>query len=183
MTLQDKMENISVRFFELLANKLGYHCWSGKDFGCDLQLRNVAKLVRTQKNGTVKTRYLDSGRVLDIQLKSVKENNITLNTTTNNLHYDAESKTYNDLIQRRDDRIIDPYSLPLLLLVVVFPENFDETIELKPDHLLLRKSIYWYLPNDDDKLTGNHTTKTVHIPFDNLVTLDFFDEIFNNAYS
>jgi hypothetical protein len=182
MTLQDKMEEISQRFFEVLATKQGYKTWTGRDNGVDLELRPIVKSVRVTKKGKTSNRYLDNGRNIDIQLKSVLSSNITMNDAENRVHFNAEVKTYNDLVERKDMMINDPYSSPLILILVIFPENFEDSVILEDDHMILRKYIYWYKVESTATTSGNEDRQVIHIPYENKVNLDFFDEIFVKAF-
>jgi hypothetical protein len=61
----------------------------------------------------------------------------------------------------------------------VFPNNANEWVEVSENELILRKCAYWYYPNQDITYTNNTHTQVIYIPKENLVTLDFFDTIFD----
>lgn len=163
MTLQDIMEELSTKSIEIIANGKGYYDFSGKDYGTDLHITYAVK-----DNG----RFRKSGRMIDIQLKSVLETNII--DTGETIKYKLEVKNYNDLIRRKNE---DNY-IPLILILFIFPNDPKDWLQVDSEKLTLRKCAYWYYPAINLKLTTNLSKKMIEISKSNLITVDFFPDIF-----
>lgn len=68
------------------------------------------------------------------------------------------------------------------MIVILLPENQSEWLEVDENNLILRKSAYWYIP-EDDTLTNNTSTVTIRIEKQNLLTKESFVELFENQCS
>lgn len=170
MTIQDIKEELSIRLIECIANFNGFDTViPKKDYGTDICIKEQGTRIENGRN-----RYFDTGRELKIQAKSTTIKSITENNTF--ISYNLESKTYNDLITRKND------NKPLILIVVILPENQPEWLEVDENNLILRKSAYWYVP-EDDNLTNNTSSITIRIKKQNLLTKESFVELFENQCS
>jgi hypothetical protein len=164
----DIMEEISKSYLEVIANSQGYFNSISRDFGTDLTIRK-AQYVEGRN------RYLTTGKAIDIQVKSVLSNNITETDTT--INYYLESKNYNDLIDRLKEK---GAFIPLILIVFIMPNNEREWITLTPQELIVRKCAYWYRVVDQEvEYTENKTKVVIRIPKQNIVSIDFFNNQFN----
>lgn len=166
------MEELSKAYIEGIASRRGYFNSSGKDFGTDLTIRK-AYLKPRQKN-----RYLTSGKAIDIQVKSVSEKYVTGldDSTCNYIKYNLEVKNYNDLIDRFNEA---GAIIPLLLIIVILPENKDEWLNLTVDSLILKKCAFWYQSPKGATHATNKSKSVITIPKSNQICLDFFDEQFS----
>lgn len=169
MVSVDKMEDLARNYIETLANNQGYFNLSGKDFGTDL---HITKYNIHDRGGY--KRRLTSPRQVHIQLKSVLEHNVRLTNST--LNFDLETKNYDDLIDRKEEL---GFSIPLILVVFVLPSDESKWIEVTPENLTIRKSAFWYYPEEELKsYSKNANTQVVKIPRSNLIDSDFFPMIF-----
>lgn len=170
MTIQDIKEELSIRLIQCIANINGFVAEvPKKDYGTDLCIKEQGIRI---ENGH--GRNYDTGRELKIQAKSTTLKSITENDVF--ISYNLESKTYNDLITRKNN------SKPLVLIVVLLPENQSEWLEVDENNLILRKSAFWYVP-EDDILTKNSYTITIRLEKQNLLTKESFVELFENQCS
>jgi len=163
MTPQDIMEELSIKYIEIIANNKGYYDLSGKDYGTDLHITYAVK-----DNG----RFRKSGRIIDIQLKSAMERNCI--DTEKTIKYKLEVKNYNDLISRKNE---ENY-IPLILILFIFPNDPKDWLQVDSEKLILRKCAYWYYPAAHLELTTNLSKKMIEISKSNLITVDFFPDIF-----
>jgi hypothetical protein len=169
MTKTDIMECLSKNYLETVANKAGYFSLHGKDFGTDL---HVCKATRIDRGG--KIRLLNSGRQIQIQLKSVLEHNV--NVADKDVHYNLEAKNYDDLIDRRNE---SGSVIPLILVVFIFPSKEDDWVAVTEDDLRLKRHAYWFYPDANQTYTSNDASQVIKIPKSNRIDLDFFPMIFN----
>src|SRR5476649_969698 len=96
MTEEQIKAAISQHFVQLIASRRGFKCTKpDTDHGVDLSVTKVAIFTRGNRE-----RYLDSGYTIDLQLKCTCESQIE--REEDSIKYDLESKTYNDLIDRRN---------------------------------------------------------------------------------
>lgn len=172
MTEEQIKAKLSQHVVELLASRRGYKCAKpDQDHGVDL---TVSHAVPIERNG--RTRYLDSGRYLDIQLKSTCEKQIE--RTGNMIRYKIEAKTWNDLVFRRTSGAL----APLFLVLLVLPDDADQWVSVSPDEVIIRRAAYWYRPGIDAEPTENTSTLTIAIPEANSLTLSFIEDRFGEEY-
>jgi hypothetical protein len=172
VTEEQIKEALSLSFMEAIAHRNGYKCeYTRTDHGVDLRVSEVAVLPR---NG--KTRLLDSGRSIQLQLKCTCE--ASVDRLPDKIKYDLEAKTYNDLIDRRT---LFPL-VPLYLVVLVLPDISADWLVVAPDQLILRRTAFWYLPSPAAGQTDNKETQRIEIPVADSVGLDFFQRRFAEAY-
>ena len=75
MTQEQIKEQLSFRYLEIIVNKIGHKVVPiPQDHAVDIEIREVEK--RTLSNG--KARYSDSGRNIDIQMKSTTDDKVVL---------------------------------------------------------------------------------------------------------
>jgi hypothetical protein len=131
--------------------------------------------VATREQGG-RLRYIDSGYSVDIQLKSTCEDQVI--RTAAEIGYDLEVKTYNDLIYRRDSGAVTP----MILVLLVLPDEPAEWLTVTPDNMIVRRAAYWFVPAPDAEPTDNVGTIRIHIPLDHTVDLAFIEQRFQEAY-
>lgn len=166
MTEENIKEALSIRYIEILANYKGYKTSSiFPDHGTDLSIVEVSP--REENQGL---RYFDTGRELKVQLKATTERGVILNE--NELVYDLEAKTYNDLIYRMNN------NKPLLLFLFILPSDNEDWLKLSDKELIIKKCAYWFYPEKADITTGNTHSKRINISYDNLVSIDTIDKLF-----
>jgi hypothetical protein len=168
VTDEQKQEMISREFVKVLAYAHGFKVLTAElDHGVDMVICPVTE--RAELNG--KTRFLDSPYKLDFQLKSTTSAGIS--TNENEIRYDLEAKTYNDLVAIRSD------ILPLHLVVVVFDSRPPDCIHVNDSQLGLLGRAFWFLPELDDVPTNNTTQIRITIPKVNLLGSTFVRECYD----
>lgn len=171
MTDNQIKEAISQRYVQVIANSLGFKTMElPQDHGVDLHIVEVATLTR---NGSV--RYLDSGRTLRLQLKATTERRITRGNAE--VRYSLEAKTYNDLIDSRND------ISPIVLILFVLPDDSNSWIDVNPDDLQIRKNAYWFLPDLADTVTPNSSSVTISIPEAQALSKSTIPDLFQLVYT
>jgi len=116
-----------------------------RDFGVDGTFRQLTVLG---------SRRFPSGQALDFQLKASKQCMLE----SNDIVYDLEVKTYNDLVVRNASK----HAIPCVLLLKVIPIDSGLWIDTSEEGLLIRGGCYWaYL---EGKPSTNKNTVRIHIP-------------------
>ena len=145
------------------------------DHGVDF---DVKKLTPLRRGGAV--RYLESGQVIQLQLKATTQASVIVEE--GHVRYDLEAKTYNDLVDRRT------LGSPLYLCLCILPNDNhdwlslcerDDTVE---GRLHLTGKFFWYRPPENGVHTNNVQSIRIAIPLANRMTLAFFDDAFRSAY-
>jgi len=152
ITKQHTQECLSRAFVLAVSGAAGVNVEMGKefDYGFDGQFKPV--MIRGP-------RRVESGFHLDYQLKS----------TTNWWHegddvvYDLEAKTYNDLVDR------DPDATGAVLILLCLPDDEAQWVSFTEDALALRRCCYWTRLQGEP--TDNVAKKRVFIPRQNLLTV------------
>lgn len=169
MTEDQQKEALSREFLRVLANGHGFKVLEPpQDHGVDMIVCPVT--IREDPSGRV--RYLDSQYKLDFQLKATTIAGIV--DEEDQVKYDLEVKTYNDLVHRRGD------PLPLHLLVVVLNSAPPTCIAIDEQQLSLMGQGYWYLPEEDAVASNNQYQVRITIPKTNRVSLRFVRERFED---
>lgn len=165
-------EKLSRSFFEIICAAGGFTCCpQNDDFGVDVQVRRIGKLEREGH-----ARHLATGELLDFQLKSTTANQVI--DDPEHIRYDLESKTYNDMVCRKNDGV------PMLLIVVVLPEDRPSWATVDIDQLVLKSRAYWYeIPNDATPIPNNNSSKRIYVPKSQVVDLNFLPAAFADNYS
>ena len=166
------MEELSKSYLETIANGAGYFNAVSRDYGTDLTIRKANYCP-------VKRRYLTIGKSVDIQVKAVTERYVQgINEPEiTNVKYALEAKNYNDLVVRANERGV---CMPLILCVVVIPDNRDEWYSLTEEELIIRRCAFWYRIEPGTPETTNTSNVTITIPKTNLISDEFYDEVFNS---
>lgn len=161
-------EAISTKYIEILASYLGFDIGStSKDYGTDF---SIVEIGYREEHGH--QRKVNTGREIKIQAKSTTERGILIENDI--IKYDLESKTYNDLIQRKN------LNKPLILFVFILPENRDLWVQSSEDELIIKKCAYWYFPKEDEVATENKETKRIYLQKSNLITLESLRNLFED---
>jgi hypothetical protein len=162
MTEQQIKEKLSKNYLELLIYNGGHKQVKPEDdHGVDLYIMRVQRIER---DGGI--RYVDSTDFIGIQLKctcvaSIEEDD-------DYIKYDLEVKTYNDLV----DRVRYNATVPLLLVLMVLPDEVERWVEVRENEIALAKCAYWYKPDSEDLYTGNSSRKRIYIPKSNKLSID-----------
>jgi hypothetical protein len=166
MPLGHIKESLSRRYVEVLANRYGYTTAVPEhDNGVDMSIHEVALRLNDDSG----KRYFETGRRLELQIKSTTEKSITFKDK--HILYDIEAKTWNDLIQRRLG------TTPLILVLFVLPIAEELWLEASDEELILRKCAYWFLPEETDKWSNNASTVRIKIPLTQTIINNRFDEL------
>ena len=162
MTEQQCQEAVSREFLRILAHMHGYKIHEpAMDHGVDMTVCPVRE--RIEPNG--QRRFLDSQMRLDFQIKSTTSAGVVLGL--DDIKYDLEAKTFNDLVDGR----IEP--LPLHLLLVVLNERPPACVNIDLTQISVVGSAFWFLPEKDEVPTANVATKRISIPIANRLQADF----------
>ncbi|MGD8221909.1 DUF4365 domain-containing protein [Pseudomonas thivervalensis] len=162
MTEAQIKEAISKEFLRILANGHGFKVTEPPlDHGVDMVVCPVT-VRRTPQGGM---RYLDSPYKLDFQLKATTSAGVT--DDGDQIRFDLESKTYNDLVARR------PQFLPMHLILVVLDSAPPDCIAIDEFQLSVAGSAYWYLPDEGVTETENTHQIRISIPKANRLGLGF----------
>ena len=172
MTRNDKMEELSRDYVLTIAHNKGFFDYNGRDYGTDMLIR---KALRRQENK--RTRYLSSGKAVDVQLKSVLEHNVTYSGDI--VKFTLEVKNYNDLVDRSNE---NGATIPLILVVYIIPSDENDWVKCTSDGTLLKKEAYWYRLPSGTSRSGNTTSVTIDIPQGNRVTEEFFPNLWTSLF-
>ena len=173
MTEQQIKEKLSESYLELLINKGGFKKGELKqDHGVDLLITRAQRIVRS--NGDVS--YRDTLEFIGVQLKCTCQSSIEVDGEY--IKYDLEAKNYNDLI----DSLHSNSSVPLLLVLMVLPDEVESWVEVREHEIALTKCAYWYRPNISEPITENVSTKRIYIPATNKLDLNFIGQQFANFF-
>jgi hypothetical protein len=171
MTEEQIKEKISNAFVAVVANYNGYKLQVPDDTG------GVDFSVTYDKiqNRNGKTRHIQSGQYVELQLKATEEHRITFEE--NYLKYDLEAKTYNDLIERFSDG-----NAPLVLVLAILPDDKANWAIIGEQNLLMNQKVYYFYPNDAMEETQNANTIRISIPLENKIGMEFFQNLFQQHY-
>ena len=161
-------ELLSFRYIEAIANYCGYTTDKPDlDFGVDLYINEISQINIQNELKTIPT-----GRKLDLQIKSTTVSGIDLVGDT--IKYPLRIKNFNDLIFRKTN-----YNNILLLILFVLPNDKHDWIKINDKELIIRKCAYWYFPENENEVSDNVSSKTIEIKKSNLITIENFNELFN----
>ena len=104
---------------------------------------------------------------LRIQLKSTSSPS-QYSESDDMISYRLKAKNYNDLCT--------PSTTPIILGLLVLPENSDDWVQWSPEDLLIKGRMYWADFSSSEK-TDNQSTINVNIPKTNIVNQAFLLEI------
>lgn len=175
MTKAQIKEKLSRIYVELLATQAGYKTIQPlDDHGVDMMIRQMATLSWGNK-----TRYIDTGRTIGMQLKCTTENSIT--EKDGKIFFDLKVKNFNDLIWRRKDRDEEKgVHNPLLLVLLILPDEVKKRIYMNSseDKVIFSGKAFWFYPDDSAKFSVNLSSIRISIPQKNQLNLDSFQRIF-----
>ncbi len=140
----------------------------------------IAEFQKLQFNN--KTRYVDIGKAVDVQLKCT--NGKRFKTNDGLFTFDLDVKNHNDLIWRRK-LAADTQVNPLLLIILVLPKDSKQWLQILLNETLAEGVLkiggiaYWYFPERIEPLSSNKKTVRLYIPPENKVDLDFIVNVFN----
>jgi hypothetical protein len=163
------MEELSRDFIMTIAHSRGFFNFNGRDYGTDLLIRQA---IKRANNG--RSRYLTTGKGIDIQLKAVSEDWISY--LDKSVKYTLEIKNYIDLIERAKEE--GGAIIPLILIIFIVPSDSNKWVEMQQDGILLRKEAYWYQISPDKEIPSNKTNITIEIPKANKVNAELFPNLF-----
>ena len=154
----------------MVATNEGFIVSEPPDYGVDLRVEGAGERVNGEKS-----RIFNNGKIIDIQVKSTIESSVTFKN--DRLRYNLEAKNYNDLIDRKVNSAI-----PLILCVVILPDERDSWLDLTEDQLILKKSAYWFIP---DKIvsTSNTSSLIIDILVSNKLEVTTISQIYNDYYA
>jgi hypothetical protein len=147
------MEQLSRAFLRALATNEGFTCEDHQqDFGVDCSVHEASSQAR---NG--RTRILLSGRSMQVQLKAVTESKVRAGDRS--LHFDLESKTFNDLVSRARGGA----TTPLVLGLLVLPDDRAEWAVVQHHQLEVRHSFYLWAPPTGTTPTPHAASVTIEV--------------------
>lgn len=172
MTLEQIKEQLSNRFVGILATNKGFAIDKGEiDLGIDFTLKKSYQYV----SGNGQNRWNFDSRYIDLQLKATTDNSIVDNV--NSIKYDLEAKSYNDLVERQSNG-----TAPLILILVVLPNDQNQWVNIDTTELRLRKHAYWFAPPIGATQTSNGSTIRIEIPKINMLDIDCFNNLHQQFY-
>lgn len=151
LTESHTQECLSLAYVHAVTGRAGVNLHVGlrHDYGVDGTFRPVVNV-----NG----RRVESGHSVDFQLKA----SINWEQDGENVAYDLEAKTYNDMVGRTDS------ASPLILLLLCLPRDSATWLAGTETELILRHCCYWLKLSGEP--TDNARSKRVFIPRANLLT-------------
>jgi hypothetical protein len=151
MTQNDIEEALSRAYVFAVASRAGVNiAGSAKDYGVDGTFRRIFVFPDNTRTET--------GFPLDFQLKA------SINCTVGETHvsYRMKAAAYNKLVWRRNNG-----STPILLILLVLPNDPETWLDHSEDQLLLRQCCYWHLVGDELIETA---TIVLEIPREQILT-------------
>ncbi len=145
ITDQHIEEGLSRACVQAISAKAGYILSSKNfDYGVDGSFDEVSYF-----DG----RFCQSGYSINFQLKS----SINWKSDEKNIIYALEAKTYNDLVNFRENG-----GTKCILILLALPKDKKNWLLCLENKILIGGGCYWYYP--DGSRTKNTTTKTIYIP-------------------
>lgn len=99
-------------------------------------------------------RVLRTGAKFAVQLKSTQRWNF--DRSDKSIVYDLEAKTFNDLVELRDD------SVPGFLVLMCLPLDLDAACRISHECVALRNCCFWFQPSGER--TDNTASHRIRIP-------------------
>jgi len=151
ITIQHVQESLCRAHIQAIAGMAGvlYEPTSGFDYGVDGRFQPVVQRG---------ARHVASGHLLEFQAKA----SINWELVDQQLVYDLEAKTYNDIVSR------SATETTLILILLCLPKTQAEWHAPTATETTLRHCCYWYIPRGE--ITDNAATKRIFIPCDNVLT-------------
>lgn len=152
ITDQHREEQLSRAYVHAVAAHAGLIFEpASQDYGVD----GTIKAVTIMPDG----RRFVGGYNLDVQLKATTNWKVS----NNEIVYDLEAKTYNDLV----DRFNEDRATPMVLAVLCLPVNQTNWLSVSLNELALRNCCYWCQVGKTK--TTNAATKRIKIPQGNIL--------------
>jgi len=157
ITTAHRMESLSRAYLQAIAAQAGLNYGlHAYDYGVDITLREVEQI------GGI---YSDSGRAIDVQLKSTT----TAIETDDEFKYDLDVRTY--------DHLRDEYTRAnRILVLLLLPSTESEWIEQSHASLSLRRCAYW-LNLRGSKAVESASTVRVHLPKSNILSAQALQQL------
>lgn len=176
MTKAQIKEKLSPIYVELLATQAGYKTIQPlDDHGVDIMIRQMAMLSWNNK-----TRHIDTGRTIGVQLKCTTESSIT--EKDEKIFFDLKVKNFNDLIWRKRDKDEEKgVHNPLLLILLILPNDEEKRVYMNPseDRITFSGKAFWFYPDNSAAFSTNLSSIRITIPKKHQLNLDSFQKIFN----
>ena len=159
LPLQTIEELISESYVSAIIAKSGFSPHPiNKDFGIDLEVRNIAKHQKKR---------IDIGAFLSLQLKASTYWKINEEFIT----YDMDVNAYNKLIFQNNNAC-----LPCALVLCCLPKDKDKWVEADEEELSIKKCCY-YLTWEGYSKSNNKFKKRIKIPRKQLFTPESLQEL------
>ena len=159
MTLQHIEEGLSRAYVAAVAARAGVNISIAmQDYGVDGTFGRIQRKAH---------RWFETGVKLDYQLKASKNWRIE----GEEIVYDLEAKTYNDLARRSNEN--NP--VPLILILLCLPTEMAAWLEVSEEQLLLRRCCYWARVVGSP--TNNRRAVAVRIPRNQLLTPTVLEDL------
>jgi len=172
MTENEIKELLSKKYLEVIASRTGYKT-SRPDIDNGVDLSFTFPVAYKRRSG--KKRIMDSGKYLDFQLKATTEQSIVY--LDEYFSYDLEAKNYDDLIQRCGG------ITPLILVIFILPADVSKWLNVDSEQLVMRKHAFWFYPTSALQMTLNSSTVRIKVPYENIIDINFFTNLFRHFYS
>jgi uncharacterized protein DUF4365 len=163
----DRGEELSVAYVSAIAAHAGIRMENvtRKDYGTDATFKRLRKRK-------IDNHYYDMGGIyIPCQIKSACHPEWRISKDKDIVTYDLRAKNYNDLVG----------STHGFLILMCLPSSIDLWLQQDEECLRLYKCCYYWTPGPDDEETSNKYTKTIHIPLNQLFTVDVLTAIVDQA--
>ncbi len=161
ITEQHTKPILSRAFLLAIAGRAGFNVHRGEfDYGVDY-------IVASVSYSAARSRYVEDGLNIHVQLKATVDWHID----GDEIVYDLEAKTWNDMVERDVSR-------PLYLGLLCLEPDVDGWMLCTEERLILQRCCYWYDATGQAS-TPNTTTKRTRIPRTNLLTPDSLVALMN----
>lgn len=158
ITIQHTKEQLCFAHLIAIAARAGVNLYihgGANDYGVDGTFRSIT--VDQDANGT---RRWETGFGIDFQAKA----SISWLLRDNEILYDLERKTYNDLVRRSQA------AATFIVILLCLPRNRVEWHEATPQQAIMRNACYWL--SLQGAPTVNSARIRVRFPLINLLTAD-----------
>lgn len=154
ITIQHVEEGLSKAYVLAVGCRAGMLC--NVDFSFDYGIDGTYREVEYRPDS--RRKYFDSGFSLDFQLKASKN----IEVVDNNIIYDIDSDTYNELIQSNR-------GTPCILIVMKLPNDDTTWLDINEEESILRNCA-WYVSLEGKKKTENKKKIRIKIPKKQILT-------------
>ncbi|NKK59857.1 DUF4365 domain-containing protein [Rhizobium leguminosarum bv. viciae] len=162
ITIQHTQESLSRAYIHAISGTAGVNCSIDRqfDYGFDGTFRGVS--IRG-------SRRVENGFPLDYQLKCTKN----WSHEGDNVAYNIETKTYNDLVTR------DPEGLGAVLILLCVPEEQHQWAVFSEEFMTLRRCCYYTILSGDP-VPNENSKKKILIPRANVLTADALNQLLSD---